>query len=65
MVVNGTQIRVVPLFGEAGGEPQTLERIRAAILLGRQDLGHLAVAFVRASLDGPHDTFTGVNLALE
>jgi hypothetical protein len=28
-----------------------LESIRAAVLLGRQDLGHLAVAFVRASLE--------------
>jgi hypothetical protein len=28
-----------------------LESIRAAILLGRHDLGHLAVAFVRASLE--------------
>ncbi len=28
-----------------------LESIRAAALLGRQDLGHLAVAFVRASLE--------------
>jgi hypothetical protein len=25
MVVNGTQIQVVPLFGEVGGEPQNLE----------------------------------------
>jgi hypothetical protein len=30
-----------------------LESIRAAVVLARQDLGHLAVAFIRASLDEP------------
>ena len=33
------------------GLRRQLESIRAAALLGRQDLGHLAVAFVRASLE--------------